>query len=128
MILEKDRIALEEKQRGDAVKIYEEEVKVGKSAERLLNNPDWQRISGNITRALEARKASAMESVRAVLSNTDGSTELDLKACTSLRKLFQEIEDWDYILNLPKREMEVGESASQHLAKLRGEGTNAARG
>lgn len=56
-----------------------------------------------------------------IITNSDGGLDEDMIACNKVRKAAQEISDWEFMLNLPKEEAQVGESASQELAKLRGE-------
>lgn len=124
-LLEKDRID-QEKAHVENEKIYlEGQIVIGKSAERLLNNPDWKRIAFNIEKTLSLRKEEVQKSIQySIIGNADTTADGDHKLCNELRKAFQEISDFEYILNLPKREMEVGEEASKALLKLREEKSN----
>lgn len=121
MLLEKDRIKQEQDELERRKDVLEESVRVGKSAERLLNNTDWQRLASKIEKVLEEGRKNLNERIASIIVKSDTSSEKDHIACNEIRKAVQEITDLEFMANLPREEARVGEEAEKELSKLSGE-------
>ena len=120
-LLEKDRIRIEEQSRENRAKALEQEVLIGKSAERLLNNPDWLRYSGEINLVVGQMVDREIDGYNHILSQSETTAEEDHIACQRIRKAKQEMDNFKYLLRLPEMQAEVGRNAQSELDKIRGE-------
>lgn len=121
MLLEKDRLERIEKNKVENTVRWEEQVKIGKSAERLLNNPDWQRLEAKIKEAIKEKEDSLQETLTNIIITSKMTRDGNDQACSSIRLYYKEVEDYRYFLQLPRDEVEVGQDAEKSLQKLREE-------
>ena len=118
-LLESDRLRIEKEDRESRKQRLETDVNIGKSAERLLNNRDWQRISDLLSSYAQGKRKDISSMVYNVVGGSNTSMDQDHVACNKIRALFQEIYDFEYVINLPKEEMKIGEEALETLRKIR---------
>ena len=121
MILAKDRIELEKKEKKETEITLESKIQRGKSAERLSFNSDWINLTDTLKASLEHNdlvKISLYDSI------TQDSVTMDqkLQAIDRVRQISYSVESMRYLINLPKMWAEEGAQAEVELKKIQGEG------
>lgn len=121
MLLEKDRQAQKDLIAKTQRETLEELVQKGKSAERLLTNQDWRRISYAWKHRVETMEAAIMQNCLDIISKSDMTEAQDHAACNAIRVMYAQVFMLKQVLTQPEEDANSGTEAEKELSKLRGQ-------
>jgi len=115
--LEGKRLAIKKQQKENKLKSLRERVNAGLSAEKLSIHPAWKELVNKFSYEMENRKSRKYEIYDTILEDAV-TTDEKIIAVDKIRKINQEMKDFDFFVNYPEREAEEGILSKAELEKL----------
>lgn len=113
-LLEETRRKIEEQTKADLVKKLQFQIEEGRSAERLLLNADWKKLSDRVKEQIELTRNNVIQNYNSIVEDAYTQEKI-FSAFIKIRELNLEIKDFESFISLPQKTANVGIEASKQL-------------